>query len=291
MGRSYEKKMGGRSYKNYSEESLEEALSQIANGQISIRACGILPKDKFPALLKKTLVDLNGTSGTKIRENLISGFNTTGIFPFNADKVLSKLPQVQNDALVAGEVNDALTNFLQSQRTTLEPSTRRRRSRLNVEPGQSVTAPQESSSSDTDVDIPDDNTIIDEDTDQSTSSSSSEDEVEEERGEKRDESTPFYRKELDAGKFVLVKFFSNSKKSVIFRYVCKVMKLMNDKCKVKVMGFKSFGNKHAFREVLDDVSIVNMNHIINILPEPLVCGSRNDTKVYKFEQDIDVKEW
>ena len=56
------------------------------------------------------------------------------------------------------------------------------------------------------------------------------------------------------------------------------------------MGFKSFRNKRAFREVLD-VSIVNMNHIINTLPEPLVCGSGNDTKVYKFEQNIDVKEW
>ncbi|KAF5293918.1 hypothetical protein FQA39_LY13623 [Lamprigera yunnana] len=66
-------------------------------------------------------------------------------------------PRYTNDALVAREVNDALTVFLQSQRATLELSTKRK-------PGQSVTAPQESSS-DTDVDIPHDETSTDQDTD------------------------------------------------------------------------------------------------------------------------------
>lgn len=53
MGRSYEKKMGGRSYKNYSEESLEEALSKIADGQISIRAASKQYKISFGTLYNK----------------------------------------------------------------------------------------------------------------------------------------------------------------------------------------------------------------------------------------------
>lgn len=38
MVRTYKKKVGARSYKNYSEETLEEILTKIASGALSIRA-------------------------------------------------------------------------------------------------------------------------------------------------------------------------------------------------------------------------------------------------------------
>lgn len=36
MGRSYKKKVGGRTYQNYTEETLNEALEQIVEGKLSL---------------------------------------------------------------------------------------------------------------------------------------------------------------------------------------------------------------------------------------------------------------
>ncbi|KAJ8910933.1 hypothetical protein NQ315_014353 [Exocentrus adspersus] len=63
---------------------------------------GVVPKQTFPSLLKKMLDRIDES----IKKNIISGFEATGIFPFNPEKVLNKMKprQVplmgQNDHIV-----------------------------------------------------------------------------------------------------------------------------------------------------------------------------------------------
>lgn len=242
--------------------------------------CGILPKEKFPTLLRNALIDLNGPSGNKICENLISGFRATGIFPLHEDKVLSKLPEAQEESTLGQQVNDTLTQFLQSQRTALEPAIRRKRNRLNVEPGRSITAPHESSS-DSDVDTPPDETSTSDDS--AESSSEGNDETPETLSGKDG-------KEIEVGNFVLVNFCFSSKKSQVYRYVCKVLQINSSTREVKVMGLKSIENKCAFKPVKDDVSTVSVIHIIKVLPDPDL-NAADDGDVYTFQQNVDIKEF
>lgn len=53
MARKYRKKIGGRSYKNYSDDILEEALNKIANGEISILAASKAYKISYGTLHNK----------------------------------------------------------------------------------------------------------------------------------------------------------------------------------------------------------------------------------------------
>lgn len=48
-----------------------------------------LNKSHFPPLLKKVIDDVNMSK----KENVVSGFKATGIYPFNPQKVLSKVPE------------------------------------------------------------------------------------------------------------------------------------------------------------------------------------------------------
>jgi hypothetical protein len=53
VARKYRKKIGGRSYKNYSDDILEEALNKIANGEISILAASKAYKISYGTLHNK----------------------------------------------------------------------------------------------------------------------------------------------------------------------------------------------------------------------------------------------
>ena len=102
-----------------------------------------LPKDQFPALLKKTLdkIEFDGR-GTK---NVKSGFEKTGIFPLNRRKVLEQIPEsdeihstgadsIDDDA----NVSDRLVNFLKDMRYRPGKRTITRRRKVNVTAGKSV---------------------------------------------------------------------------------------------------------------------------------------------------------
>lgn len=52
-----------------------------------------IPKDVFPSLLKQLMVQLNENQGS----NLISGFRKCGIYPFNKEELVSRLPNNEND--------------------------------------------------------------------------------------------------------------------------------------------------------------------------------------------------
>ena len=98
-------------------------------------------------------------------------------------------------------------------------------------------------------------------------------------------------KEVEVGKFVLVNFYLNSRKNRVYRYVCKVLEVNNVTSEVKVMGFKSSGKKCIFTAIDDNVSIVNLRHIINILPDPVLSPADDVGEVYTLEENVNVKEF
>ncbi|KAF2879614.1 hypothetical protein ILUMI_26553 [Ignelater luminosus] len=84
-----------------------------------------------------------------ISQNLISGFSATGIYPPDKNKVLCKIPTVNANENPTVAINDVLTNYLRQKRfgdINATPRVRRKKSRLNIEPGKSVTADTSSSS-------------------------------------------------------------------------------------------------------------------------------------------------
>lgn len=62
MPRKYRQKIGGRSYKNYTDNILDEALNKIANGELSILAASKAYKTVYGTLHNK----LNGRHLMKI---------------------------------------------------------------------------------------------------------------------------------------------------------------------------------------------------------------------------------
>jgi hypothetical protein len=104
----------------------------------------------FPSLLKKLL---EKDFGDAIR----SGFACTGIFPFNADRVLAKLPQDQRQ--VDSDVQQQLLNKLSSIRYSPGPSTKapRPKKKDKLPAGSSYTCTPEGG----EVNAPDDEAELD----------------------------------------------------------------------------------------------------------------------------------
>ena len=101
-----------------------------------------IQKDKFPSLLKQLMDSLE--SNTKA--NLQAGFRKTGIFPTDPEPVLNRLPRTADDDERANtSVSDVFIAHLQEMRfgTEEEAAPRRKKRRLDVEPGKSVRGPVE----------------------------------------------------------------------------------------------------------------------------------------------------
>lgn len=94
---------------------------------------GSLPKDTFPRLLKKTLEKLQDS----IMQNLISGFEASGIYPINLQKVLSRIPQTSEEQMQ--KWNNSFEEYLKETRKA-ETTIRQKREKLNISPGSSVTS-------------------------------------------------------------------------------------------------------------------------------------------------------
>ena len=104
------------------------------------RAEATVPKDKFPALLKKLCDSLK-------EENVISGFKKCGIAPLNRNKVLSMLPKIiddeenqnpENIQKNTEAVDRSFQELLQSLRHDQTPKIRQKRTKVNVKPGKSI---------------------------------------------------------------------------------------------------------------------------------------------------------
>lgn len=114
-----------------------------------------VPKDVFPNLLNKALQLIRmdeikpkkfqrsatpfplESEKSDIKRNLISAFNATGIFPFNSDKVY-KVHLPPDDSNAKAESESVLTQLLTEQRFGSLYHRVKRKKRLNVAPGQSV---------------------------------------------------------------------------------------------------------------------------------------------------------
>ncbi|RVE47096.1 hypothetical protein evm_008280 [Chilo suppressalis] len=90
-------------------------------------------KGHFPDLLKILMNQLNEKS-----HNIISAFRSTGIVPFNPDKVISKLPDSKQSKMPYS-IDIALLDWLKETRTA-DPNKKVRSKKINVPPGKSVCA-------------------------------------------------------------------------------------------------------------------------------------------------------
>lgn len=105
---------------------------------------GPFQKSDFPRLLQQTLEAMKASS----KKNILSGFRACGIFPYDAEAVLKRLPSRKDmpapsdtpmapTPLVESDVSATLLNFLQTSRMP-EVRPKARRKRINVAPGQPV---------------------------------------------------------------------------------------------------------------------------------------------------------
>jgi len=103
-----------------------------------------IPKEVFPSLLR----ELTNTMQENAGENIRSGFEKCGIVPVNRENVLSRLPKETSaeGASGAGESNEggardmdeSFLNVLREMRYDENPTQRKRKRRIDVDPGRSV---------------------------------------------------------------------------------------------------------------------------------------------------------
>ncbi|KAG5873484.1 hypothetical protein JTB14_029161 [Gonioctena quinquepunctata] len=96
---------------------------------------GVIPKQVFPSLLKKMLANCS----EKISANILSGFEATGILPYNPEKVLTKI-RPRNDK--ANQNNPAMVESFSYIMTELTRVNERpaitRKKEINVPSGKSI---------------------------------------------------------------------------------------------------------------------------------------------------------
>ncbi|KAG5871538.1 hypothetical protein JTB14_023962 [Gonioctena quinquepunctata] len=96
---------------------------------------GVIPKQVFPSLLKKTLANC----GEKISANILSGFEATGISTYNPEKVLPKI-RPRNDE--TNQNNPAMVESFSNIMTELTRVNERpaitRKKKINVPSGKSI---------------------------------------------------------------------------------------------------------------------------------------------------------
>lgn len=233
-----------------------------------------VPKDMFPTLLKKCLVRLNSITSRNnegeqeaIKRDLKSGFRACGLFPFNRNQVLQKLPD--NKTGDPGEIESALTNLLRDQRFGGPSRPERKKKRLTVPPGCSVATYSQNA-----IDL------VDSDNKENESSLVEAIEIDNNDNERAENN-------LQVGQFLLVKFFTKRGKK-IYRYVCQIVEIESD---ITVVGFKSVDkNQSKFRRVLNDISEIKEEEILERLPQPLQELDDDEHIIYNFTKSINVLE-
>lgn len=249
---------------------------------------GVVPKEIFPKLLKRTLEMMDEVEGnvpgvsSAIKRNLIAGFEATGLCPVSVDRVLKKIPDQDNNENPNELVADTLTDFLKKQRESGQVAWKgnKKRKKLNVAPGKSITA---------------ENSSEDEEEPSVSAPVVQESDVESEISEES-EVEPQYRSVTDehikAGQYALIKFEGAGKrKTTYYRYVCRIEQVsLPDEILVKGMKSSVKKERQIFRFRDEDMSVVKKEDIIALLPEPVKEGTENRPE-YKFHFKIDVKEY
>lgn len=106
-----------------------------------------LPKDVFPSLLKQLLEKMQPT----LEKNIISAFGTTGIVPFDSNRVLRKLPnkdtvanvgcdatQSSSSNTVDSTISQVIIDMVKEMREKESNMKRKRKRKVNVTPRKSV---------------------------------------------------------------------------------------------------------------------------------------------------------
>ena len=113
-----------------------------------------ISKDAFPGLLKKLTDKLYG--GDSSNQNIKAGFRASDLLPFNPQHVLNKLPDHQqaspNRSLSdsqATAVSEAVLNTLKRMQGVRDgqPAQKKRRTKIDVTPGKSISLEDISASS------------------------------------------------------------------------------------------------------------------------------------------------
>lgn len=94
-----------------------------------------IPKDRFPSLLSDLIRKMSATS----RSNLQSGFRKCGIYPFDKEQLLNRLPGRSN-VVEIDMVGEAFLEKMKEKRTSeiAKPAKVNRRKKINIAPGQSI---------------------------------------------------------------------------------------------------------------------------------------------------------
>lgn len=280
-----------------------------------------VPKESFPSLLKQAILDMDKKTPkndndayetSAVKRNLVSSFKATGIYPFDRERVLRHLPEDSpSPELVDTAVRDSLTTFLKEQRYGQQSEPVRKRKRLNVEPGKSVSTIIDGPScsgaiNDVVVDEPDESLSSNRNpesragcespitepvgaTDGPSTSRNvtytvgNDDDVTDCESETEMRPEDYRPTGPEIGQFILAKFATKKGKKT-YSYVCSIEDISEHK--LVVQGYKSQKkSKRIFREVPNDISIIEESDIITYLQIPILDGD-----CYKFPTDVMVKE-
>lgn len=96
------------------------------------RIKGTLPKEHFPNLLHRLWRSVQETV-----EKYLTGFRTTGIFPYDPQQPLSKLPEIPSETSTSSILTDSVLEFLQETRGQTSSNPKRKRGRKII-PGKEV---------------------------------------------------------------------------------------------------------------------------------------------------------
>lgn len=248
-----------------------------------------LKKEVFPELLRDTLVKMNEAGNSRIQNDLISGFAATGIHPFNAQKLLDKIPGEDNpnNEQFTQEYENNLVSFLKDRRFSNSPvrGPPRKKKRLSVAAGKSV-AHNVVHDSETDDPVIEENITQDSSDEDNLSLTNQLHEVDE------TEYLSVHPDNINPGTFILVRLKSGKRRSVLYRYVAKVLQLPEaDNTDYNVVGLKCVDTaKVLFKEVATDQFTVPLDDIIAILPSPVSQTDDTDIESVRFEHSIDAFE-
>lgn len=243
-----------------------------------------IPKDMFPTLLKNSLNKMDAvparvnvpqteTDNTSaIKRNLINSFRAAGICPLNRQEVFKRLPPVVEEGDPTHAVEDALTELLKEQRFGVLGRPQRKKKRLDVEPGCSVST----------VALASDDQESSHDDQLPSTSGTSMAAVEQEHGIQQVNVQNFA-----VGQYILGKFSSQRGKKT-YKYVCKIIEVGSE---IIVVGMKTIRkNRREFKLIADDISEIKESDVIQILPNPSSEMDDDGNLLYKFETDIPVFE-
>jgi len=256
------------------------------------RSKASLPKDKFPGLLAELIQKLE----PHVKQNLLSGFRACGIVPLDRQEVLKKLPGQSSEASTSATVSAAVIDMLGTLRYgEKEETVRRRRRKVDVEPGRSVSAHDYNETTGTSStactktrDIEPDSSSDDDDQDGDSSDSShesaSDDSDEEEMIAETNENSTGASSDtqpvvVKKGDWVVAEYLS--KKSVKY-FVGQVMNIDDDELSIKFV--RRSGNAGLFAwPPKEDTDFVDQAAVKQILQEP-TCDRRGHLR---FAENIE----